>query len=119
MLYIEKKMEKGRSMIEMLGVLAVIGLLSIVGLSFYRAAITKHKAVEVYGAVGIAGAQMFIKQNPGTKNISDVTVTTKGVPGAGNNAIIRVDFGDDTDLCKEVKALYDNSTEYKFIGDCT
>ena len=39
-----KKNEKGRSMIEMLGVLAIIGVLSIAGLAGYQKAMAKHKA---------------------------------------------------------------------------
>lgn len=39
--------QSGRSMVEMLGVLAVIGLLSIAGLYGYRHAMDKHKANEV------------------------------------------------------------------------
>ena len=115
---VQKQKENGRSMIEMLGVLVVMAILTIAGLFFYRTAINKHKAVEVYGTLGVMGAQMFIKQNPGTRNVSNVTITTKGVSGVGNNAIVRVDFGNDTDLCQELKSMYENNTEYEFIGNC-
>ena len=37
-------MEKGRSMPEMLGVLAIMGVLSVVGVAGYRHGITKHRA---------------------------------------------------------------------------
>ena len=43
----ELKNESGRSMVEMLGVLAIIGVLSIVGLTGYRQAMNKIKANEV------------------------------------------------------------------------
>ncbi len=39
-----KKIESGRSMIEMLGVLAVIGVLSIGGLAGYTMAMNRHRA---------------------------------------------------------------------------
>ena len=39
-----KKIESGRSMIEMLGVLAIIGVLSIGGLAGYTMAMNRHKA---------------------------------------------------------------------------
>ena len=39
-------MELGRSMVEMLGVLAIIGVLSIVGIQGYKKAMNKHKANE-------------------------------------------------------------------------
>ena len=41
---LEKTMEQGRSMVEMLGVLAVVGLLSIVGVAGFRTAMNKHYA---------------------------------------------------------------------------
>ena len=43
----KKWMELGRSMVEMLGVLAVVGVLSIVGLYGYRKAMNKIKANDV------------------------------------------------------------------------
>ena len=39
-----KKIESGRSMIEMLGVLAIIGVLSIGGLAGYTMAMNRHRA---------------------------------------------------------------------------
>ena len=39
--------ESGRSMVEMLGVLAVIGVLTVVGITGFRHAITKHRANEL------------------------------------------------------------------------
>ena len=42
-----KKIESGRSMIEMLGVLAIIGVLSIGGLAAYSAAMDRHQANEL------------------------------------------------------------------------
>ncbi|MBO7333238.1 MAG: type II secretion system protein, partial [Alphaproteobacteria bacterium] len=39
-----KQFEKGRSMIEMLGVLAIIGVLSVGGLSGYTMAMNRHRA---------------------------------------------------------------------------
>lgn len=38
-----KNNEKGRSMVEMLGVLAIIGVLSMAGLAGYQKAMSKHK----------------------------------------------------------------------------
>ena len=42
----DKRSEKGRSMVEMLGVLSIIGVLSVGGISAYTAAMEKHKANE-------------------------------------------------------------------------
>ena len=41
----------GRSMIEMLGVLAIIGVVSIGGLTLYRRAIDTHKANSIFDDV--------------------------------------------------------------------
>ena len=46
-----KILQKGRSMIEMLGVLAIIGVLSIGGLTLYRRAIDTHKANSIFDDV--------------------------------------------------------------------
>ena len=43
----QKLMELGRSMVEMLGVLAIIGVLSIIGIQGYKKAMNKHKANEL------------------------------------------------------------------------
>ena len=42
-----RRSEKGRSMVEMLGVLAIIGVLSVGGIYGYTVAMTKYKANEV------------------------------------------------------------------------
>ena len=42
-----RRSEKGRSMVEMLGVLAIIGVLSVGGIYGYTIAMNKHKANEV------------------------------------------------------------------------
>ncbi len=42
-----KKLQQGRSMIEMLGVLAIIGVLSIGGLAGYTMAMERHKANQI------------------------------------------------------------------------
>lgn len=46
-------MELGRSMVEMLGVLAIIGVLSIVGIQGYKKAMLKHKANELMNLASI------------------------------------------------------------------
>ena len=41
---IKKKNESGRSMVEMLGVLAIIGVLSIGGIAGYTMSMDRHRA---------------------------------------------------------------------------
>ena len=43
----EREFESGRSMVEMLGVLAVIGVLSVAGIAAYSTAMNKHRANEL------------------------------------------------------------------------
>ena len=50
-----RKNQIGRSMIEMLGVLAVVGLLSIGGLVAYRRAMIRHLANSVIEDINLAG----------------------------------------------------------------
>ena len=47
--------ETGRSMIEMLGVLAIIGMLSLVGINVYKRAITRHQTNNLIEDVRLAG----------------------------------------------------------------
>ena len=47
----KKKQESGRSMVEMLGVLAIIGVLSIGGIAGYTLAMRRHRANNVIDAI--------------------------------------------------------------------
>ena len=47
MVKVNSKSQKGRSMVEMLGVLAIVGTLSVGGISAYGVAMKKHKANEL------------------------------------------------------------------------
>ena len=47
------KQEQGRSMVEMLGVLAVIGVLSVAGITGYTSAMNQHKANEIVNATSV------------------------------------------------------------------
>ncbi len=50
-----KKLQQGRSMIEMLGVLAIIGVLSIGGLAGYTMAMNRHRANQILDYVARCG----------------------------------------------------------------
>ena len=63
------KLESGRSMVEMLGVLAIIGVLSIGGIAGYTMAMNRHKANEV-----ITAASMLSIANQSSQ--SDEATTT-------------------------------------------
>ena len=69
-----KKLESGRSMVEMLGVLAIIGVLSVGGIAGYSLGMRKHRA---NGVADIASKYALISYNDcqqkilnGEKNVS-------------------------------------------------
>ena len=45
--FVQDDNQRGRSMVEMLGVLAVIGVLSVAGIAGYTAAMNRHRANEL------------------------------------------------------------------------
>ena len=57
--------QTGRSMIEMLGVLAIIGVLTIGGLMGYRYAMNKHKANLILNDVSLAMADLTVQDPDG------------------------------------------------------
>ena len=57
--------QAGRSMIEMLGVLAIIGVLTIGGLMGYRYAMNKHKANTILNDVSLAMADLTVQDPDG------------------------------------------------------
>ena len=118
-----KKSEQGRSMVEMLGVLAVIGVLSVGGIYGYRIAISKHKANEAAQLVSIAGVEIMansvqekqastVVDFPANSPVSLQTVGGKAKAG------IKVDFEDDISACKQFAQMYANSSEYAVINNC-
>ena len=73
-----KKTQSGRSMVEMLGVLAVIGLLSVIGISAYSTAMKKHQANTLFDealkrAVVVAGHLGFGLTHPSLNDFPTVT----------------------------------------------
>ena len=80
--------ESGRSMVEMLGTLAIIGVLSVVGLAVYRVAVDKHKAntliqeaqrraVIVAGQIGFNGNTPSLAEFEPYKNTSAGTFDSR------------------------------------------
>ena len=68
--------ESGRSMVEMLGVLAIIGVLSVMGIAGYKAAMTRHRANELLNeaskrAVVVAGQITLHGHNPSLSEFNE------------------------------------------------
>ena len=68
--------ESGRSMVEMLGVLAIIGVLSIGGIAGYTMAMNKYQANEIINTVAQAAVYCRTKSAAGAILTSDGTTNT-------------------------------------------
>ncbi len=70
-----KTNESGRSMVEMLGVLAIIGVLSIGGIAGYTTAMNRYRANEVidmatkYATIVFTGAETYRARHNGTLSV--------------------------------------------------
>ena len=81
------KIESGRSMVEMLGVLAIIGVLSIGGIAGYTMAMNRYRANEILDA---ASKMSVIAQTRGdgmsgnnaTVTLDDIGITADNIHGA-------------------------------------
>ena len=75
------KSEQGRSMVEILGVLAVIGVLSIGGIQGYRYAFTKYRANDIVNAVNMRASDIYNRfqaiQMPEEADFSEWSETTE------------------------------------------
>ena len=65
--------ESGRSMVEMLGVLAIIGVLSIGGIAGYTMAMNKYEANEIINTIVQAAIHCRTKTPPASGNINMMT----------------------------------------------
>ncbi len=76
-----KKLESGRSMIEMLGVLAIIGVLSVGGIAGYSKAMNKFKTNQVADQVSmlIANIKTMYAQQSSYEGLNNVTAVDMGL----------------------------------------
>jgi hypothetical protein len=106
--------ETGRSMIEMLGVLAVMGVLSVGGIFGYTVAMSRHKANEIMQIVSVGTQEIQLGKKPEFWNFTGATFGTtgtyKGVP-----AFVTVDV-EDKSVCQILKQQA--SGLYIVEGDC-
>ena len=63
--------ERGRSMVEILGVLAVIGVLSIGGIQGYKYAMDKHRANDIVHSVNMRATDIWHLYQDGEKELPD------------------------------------------------
>ena len=113
--------ECGRSMVEMLGVLAVIGVLSVAGIMGFSTAMAKHKANEAAQHVSVARSELESSVN-GQENVNLSILSSPYVSLSGTtpykNAGIKVDFKDDVRACKQFVQMYENSSDFEVLNKC-
>ena len=93
----ESKQEQGRSMTEMLGVLAVIGVLSVGGVAGYTYAMNKHRANEITENISrmafLASSQLMIGNDI---SLQEFDTDGKGVKIMGTYPVEGIAYDDDT-----------------------
>ncbi|MDY6407100.1 MAG: hypothetical protein SPL08_00150 [Pseudomonadota bacterium] len=80
--------ESGRSMVEMLGVLAIIGVLSIGGIAGYTLAMNRYRANEILNAAALVSIAATSAEGGvgNTKNLAELEgVGTMTLPGIETN----------------------------------
>ncbi len=115
------RQEGGRSMVEMLGVLAIIGLLSIGGIAGYKNAMNKHAANEIINEVNkravSAAGQLLLGKDFNLAEFGNATV--KGCTIAKKDGVATGSFGltvtgMDKGICKQ---LWDMSKDWSVPVD--
>ena len=87
--------ESGRSMVEMLGVLAIIGVLSVGGIAGYTQAMKKYRANEITNTISMAAVLCQTKQSP--ESVKTTMVPTLGCTGDAVTFTIADGLSVDTD----------------------
>ena len=118
------KNESGRSMVEMLGVLAIIGVLSIGGIAGYTMAMNRYRANEIIDAASKT-AIIAMTANGGageTKTFSDAggaalpCAAATGI-SSNENGVVSITLSDD---CTGVAEAIKNIAGGRLVGtDCT
>lgn len=116
--------ERGRSMIEMLGVLAIVGILSVGGIAGYSKAMLKHKLVkqteqisELFNTIDLH-LKKFERKYPSTLDVISVFQAMNAIPsgmsvkdsalydGFGNLIRIRMNDCRDPKVCEGIALSY-------------
>ena len=118
--------EQGRSMVEMLGVLAVMGVLSVGGVAMYTNAMNKHKANEILNeaskrAVMVAAQAMTGKTGEislsefGSNTVSGVTFSKAEIKD--NHIVLTLSGSGLADICAQLKNATGDNTVMKITKD--
>jgi len=129
--------ESGRSMVEMLGVLAIIGVLSIGGIAGYTQAMRRYRANEILNAISmlavtaktrtVSDAVNFIDAYPGATRLTGLADYVSTAPSSfrAETAVstgvttVYVEFDSDSD-CKAVKSMVQGTSLMDWnSGECS
>ena len=123
----KKTNESGRSMVEMLGVLAIIGVLSIGGIAGYTLAMNRYRANEILNAASDV-AITAMSANGGTGGDASLTdlgglvvLTLPGIAADNDikgyaNGVVEIKISNDySDVVKIINSLSGN----RVVGTCT
>ncbi len=122
--------EGGRSMVEMLGVLAIIGLLSIGGIAGYKMAMNKYKANEILNGASMramtVSAQIQRNSNA-TPNLGEfsgnkvagATFDTTVSYTAGSDAFSLTVSGVAPDVCEQIHGTIPENGNVNIDSECT
>lgn len=117
------KTESGRSMVEMLGVLAIIGVLSVGGIAGYTMAMNKYRANEIANAVSLtiveataAGTQKTYSDAFGSMPTSISSYIT-GITASAPDTHTVTFTGDGADKTKEPFKTFCAQLSNNKIGD--
>ena len=116
-----RSIERGRSMVEMLGVLAIISVLSVAGITGYSYAMAKHKANEVAQRTSIAFIKMMSGEIPENETVSGIEMTgakVNTVDSNGKPVALRVNFNGNKSACEQFVQMYQGNSHFKVIGSC-
>lgn len=117
--------ESGRSMVEMLGVLAVMGVLSVGGVAMYTSAMNKHRANELLNEANKRAAIVAMQITSGRTipSIAEFDNTTFSETVDYTPATKRFSFtlsGIDTAVCQQMKNMVGDKTQIRKINPgCT
>jgi len=135
--------ESGRSMVEMLGVLAIIGVLSIGGIAGYTQAMRRYRANEMLNAISMlavtaktrtaGGVVQYVDAYPGAASITGMTISSSdsGSTTCGTSSNFCADTTASTgvvtvyakisteDDCKALKSMIDGTSLMNTTTSCS
>lgn len=124
-----KQVQSGRSLVEMLGVLAIIGILSVAGLFAYSLAMRKHRTNEMFRELEFRANQVatriLIGSRPEDVPLSEVAFLSSGTytfeaftnPANSNQFKVVVRGKIEDEMCGHMLSLIGSNTVIRAIGE--